>query len=50
MYLEEIKRHIRKAEKLSHSEKIPESDYKTLLSESPSYVINMMLREIKTAV
>jgi len=50
MYLEEIKRHVRKAEKISQSEKIPESGYKTLLSESPSYVINMMLREIKTAI
>jgi hypothetical protein len=39
-----------KAEKLSQSEKIPESDYKTLLFESPSYVINMMLKEIKIAV
>ena len=50
MYIEEIERHIRKAEKLSESEKIPDSSYKTLLSEAPSYVINMMLREIKIAI
>ena len=46
LYIEEIKRHVRKAEKLSHSEKIPDSHYKFLLMQAPSYVINRMLKEI----
>jgi len=46
MYLEEIERHVRKAEKISVSEKIPDSSYKSLLTQAPSYVINMMLKEI----
>ena len=50
MYLEEIQRHVKKAEKLSQSGDIPESEYTTLLSEVPSYVINMMLKEINIAI
>jgi len=50
MYLEEIERHVRKAEKISKSEKIPDSQYKMLLTEAPSYVINKMLKEINIAI
>ena len=50
MYLEEIERHVRKAEKISRSEKIPDSQYKILLTEAPSYVINKMLKEINIAI
>ena len=46
IYIEEIKRHIKKAEKLSKSEVIPPSPYKTLLTEAPSYITNRMLKEI----
>ena len=50
MYLEEIKRHVRKAEKISKSKEIPESQYKILLTKAPSYVINKMLKEINIAI
>jgi len=50
MYIEEIMRHVKKAEKISKSEKIPESQYKTLLTEAPSYAINKMLTEINIAI
>jgi geranylgeranyl pyrophosphate synthase len=50
MYLKEIERHVRKAEKISRSKEIPESQYKILLTEAPSYVINKMLREINVAI
>jgi geranylgeranyl pyrophosphate synthase len=46
IYIDEIKRHIKKAEKLSKSEVIPPSPYKTLLTEAPSYITNRMLKEI----
>jgi len=50
MYIEEIIRHVRKAKKISRSGKIPESRYKILLTEAPSYVINKMLREINISI
>jgi len=49
-YIEEIKKHVIKAEKLSRSKIIPESPYKKLLTEFPSYIINEMLKEINIAV
>lgn len=45
-YLEEIKKHVKKAEQLSSSEIIPESHYKKLLNEAPTYIINRMLNSI----
>lgn len=45
-YLEQIKNHIKKAEELSSSDLIPESEYKDFLSEAPSYIINKMLKDI----
>jgi len=50
MYLEEIERHVRKAEKISLSKKIPDSSYKLLLTQAPSHVINMMLKEIEIEI
>ena len=50
MYLEEIERHVRKAEKISLSKKIPDSPYKLLLTQAPSNVINMMLKEIEIEI
>ncbi|MBN2065408.1 MAG: polyprenyl synthetase family protein, partial [Candidatus Thermoplasmatota archaeon] len=45
MYLEEIKTHIRRAEKLSTSTLVHESPYKQLLKQAPTYIINKMLQE-----
>jgi geranylgeranyl pyrophosphate synthase len=50
LYIDEIKRHVRKAEKLSKSEIIPPSSYKNLLTEAPIFIINAMLKEIKITI
>jgi len=46
IYLDEINKHIEKAEKLVKSKEIPDSDYKNLLKIFPRYIINEMLKEI----
>jgi octaprenyl-diphosphate synthase len=50
IYFKEIKRHIGNAVQLSKSELIPSSEYKELLGDAPSYIINKMLREISLTV
>jgi geranylgeranyl pyrophosphate synthase len=50
IYIEEIKRHIGNAQKLSKSELIPSSEYKNLLGDAPTYIINKMLKEISLTV
>ena len=50
IYIEEIDKHIKKAEKLGKSKIIPNSPYKDLLAEFPRYIINDMLKEIEIAV
>ncbi|MCK5636431.1 MAG: polyprenyl synthetase family protein [Thermoplasmatales archaeon] len=49
-YIEEINKHVRKAEELSRSDLIPKSKYKNLLGTAPAYIINKMLREINVAI
>ena len=49
-YIDEIKKHVNKAIQLSSSDIIPNSQYKDLLIEAPTYIINKMLKEIKTAI
>jgi len=49
-YFEEIKKHIENAEELSKSDLIPNSSYKKLLCQAPSYVINKMLKDINMTV
>jgi len=46
LYIDEIRRHVKKAEYLSKSEIIPPSPYKELLIEAPSFITNRMLKEI----
>ena len=50
LYIEEIKRHLKRAESLSKSDVIPPSEYKDLLIEAPSYIINTMLSEINIII
>jgi len=50
LYINEIKRHIKNAVKLSKSDLIPQSDYKRMLTEAPNYIINKMLREINVSI
>ena len=50
LYMEEIRRHVSKAEKLSNSDVIPPSPYKDLLTDAPAYITNSMLKEIKIAI
>ncbi len=49
-YLEEIRKHVKKAEELGNSDIIPTSSYKKLLGDAPSYIINRMLNEINISV
>ena len=49
-YIDEIIDHVRKAEDISKSKHIPNSSYKQLLIEAPSYIINRMLSEINITV
>lgn len=49
-YLDAIKKHVKNAEELSKSDLIPNSHYKSLLSEAPTYIINRMLREIDITI
>jgi geranylgeranyl pyrophosphate synthase len=50
LYIEEIKRHLKRAETLSNSDVIPPSEYKQLLRMAPSYIINKMLQEIDITI
>jgi len=50
LYLEEINRHIKRAEHLSKSDLIPPSHYADLLHKAPSYIINRMLKEIDVTI
>jgi octaprenyl-diphosphate synthase len=50
LYIEEINRHIKRAEQLSKSDVIPPSQYAVLLNKAPSYIINRMLKEIHVSI
>jgi len=49
-YIEEIKKHVTKAQQLSRSNLIPNSSYKDMLIDAPNYIINRMLAEIKISI
>jgi len=50
LYLEEINKHVKTAEKLSRKKSIPVSSYKKLLEEFPRFIINEMLKKIDIAI
>jgi geranylgeranyl pyrophosphate synthase len=50
LYIEEIKKHITKAQELSRSDLVPNNHFKKLLEEAPAYIINRMLKEINVAI
>lgn len=50
IFIEEIKNHIAKAEDLSKSSLIPESQYKDMLLELPTYIVNRILKEIDMTI
>jgi len=49
-YIDEIKKHLRNAKKLSQSALIPNSEYKKLMQNAPNYIINRMLSEVNIKV
>ena len=49
-YIDRIRLHLKNAEEISKSKDIPESRYKKLLGEAPSYIINKMLKEINITI
>lgn len=50
IYIDEIKKHLKKAQELSKLDIIPQSKYKGYLNEAPAYIINKMLNEINITV
>jgi geranylgeranyl pyrophosphate synthase len=50
LYIKEIEKHIKKAQELSKSDLIPQSNYKDMLIDAPNYIINKMLGEINVSV
>ena len=50
LYLNEIKKHIQRAQEISNSSDIPTNAYKTLLHDAPAYIINKMLEEIRITI
>ena len=50
LFICEIKKHVKIAETLSRSKKIPPSPYKKLLEAAPSYIINERLKLIKISI
>ncbi len=46
LYLDEIKKHIMNAERLSTEGIVPTNNYKIFLTKAPTYIINKMLKEI----
>ncbi|MEF8879378.1 MAG: polyprenyl synthetase family protein [Candidatus Thermoplasmatota archaeon] len=50
MYLKEIKKHVRKAEKLSKSKVISSSKYKEFLTEAPFFIVNKMLSKVDISI
>jgi len=49
-YLDEIKKHIKKVEKISKSDIIPESPYKHLIKDFPRFIINEILEEVNITI
>ena len=49
-YIEEIKNHVKKAEELSKMDLIPQSKYKNMMIDAPTYIINRMLAEINITI
>jgi geranylgeranyl pyrophosphate synthase len=50
LYLDEVNKHIKKAQDLSKSDSISDNHFKTLLQQAPAYIINRMLKEIDIKV
>jgi len=50
LFICEINKHVKNAETLSKSKKIPSSPYKNLLHVAPAYIINERLKPIKISI
>ncbi|MCD6512586.1 MAG: polyprenyl synthetase family protein [Thermoplasmata archaeon] len=50
LYREEIRRHIEKAKELASMDIIPDNEYKKLLLEAPSYIVNAMTESIGVVI
>jgi len=50
LFIREINKHVKNAEVLSKSKKIPYSPYKNLLEAAPTYIINERLKPIKISI
>ena len=50
VYVEEIEKHVRYAEKLASSDIIRDGPYKAMLKEAPRYIVNKMLKEVGVVI
>lgn len=50
LYLDEIKKHVMNAQRLSTEGIVPTNNYKPFLQEAPTYIINKMLKEINITI
>ena len=50
LYIDEIRKHIKKSQELSTAAQIPSNQYTTLLQKAPTYIINKMLDEIDISI
>jgi len=50
LYLEEITKHVTRAQELSQSPLIPNNEYKKFLPDAPIFSINKMLKEIRITI
>ena len=50
IYLEEIRKHVKNAEKLASSEKIKDGPFKDMLREAPRYIVNKMLENVGVVI
>jgi octaprenyl-diphosphate synthase len=50
LYLDEIKKHVNNAQRLSTEGIVPTNNFKIFLTKAPTYIINKMLEEINIAI
>lgn len=50
LYLDEIKKHVMNAQRLSTEGIVPTNRYKSFLQQAPTYIINKMLKEINITI
>lgn len=50
LYVKEIRKHLKRAEKLASSKEIPDNEYTPYLKAAPRFIINQMLKDINMVI